>query len=53
MTKRQVEVVQSLSPPPDWANDHDPVKISNCCKYVLQLINRHHCEWTVSPIIAS
>ena len=19
------------------------------CKYVLQLINRHHCQWTVSP----
>ena len=34
---------------PDWANDHDPVKISTLCKYVLQLINRHHCEWTVSP----
>ena len=33
---------------PDWANDHKPVKIS-LCKYVLQLINRHHWEWTVLP----
>ena len=33
---------------PDWANDHNPVKIS-LCKYVLQLINGHHCEWTVLP----
>ena len=26
-----LEVVQS----PDWANDHDPIKIASCCKYVL------------------
>ena len=41
---------------PDWANNlflldwlSRQSSLSTCCKCVLQLIHRHHCEWNVSP----
>ena len=40
-----------MSPSPTLTGQDDPVwiQLRYLYKYVLQLIKRHHCEWTVSP----
>ena len=48
---RNLKVGDIMSPSPTLTGQDDPVwiQLRYLYKYVLQLIKRHHCEWTVSP----